>query len=114
MTIKTNPEQLSVLKTQMDEANRNSHFVIFESTELASGDALRLITDYESFREIQNVHQDQASMHILQDIVPITDNLAKWAIAENQAAQESDNPEVLADLEHYTNEVLRENRLEEN
>jgi hypothetical protein len=35
-------------------------------------------------------------------------------IAENQAAQESDNPEVLADLEHYTNEVLRENRIEEN
>lgn len=114
MTIKTNPEQLDLLKSQMDEANRTSHFVIFESIELASGDHLRLITDYESFREIRKTHYDEAQMHILQDIVPITDNLAKWAIAESQATHESDNPEVLADLELYTNEVLKENFIEIN
>ncbi|KRM75933.1 hypothetical protein FC82_GL002094 [Secundilactobacillus collinoides DSM 20515 = JCM 1123] len=111
VTIKTNPEQLAILRSQMDEANRKSHFVIFESTERQSGDSLRLITDYESFREIQQEHGDQADMHILQDIVPITDNLAKWAIAESQAARANDDPSVLADLEHFTNEVLMENHL---
>lgn len=114
MTIKTNPQQLDLLKEQMADANRESHFVIFESMELGSGDHLRLITDYQSFREIRREHVDQAQMRILQDIVPITDNLAKWAIAESQAAHESDNQEVLADLEHYTNAVLEENFLEIN
>nr|WP_155430913.1 hypothetical protein [Secundilactobacillus folii] len=98
----------------MDEANRTSHFVIFESTERDSGDNLRLITDYDSFREIRKAHVDQADMRILQDIVPITDNLARWAIAESQAAHDNDDPEVLADLERYTNAVLKENHIEMN
>lgn len=110
MTIKTNPEQLSMLKSQMDEANRTSHFVIFETVEHDSGDNIRLITDYESFLEIRKAHVDQADMRIVQDIVPITDNLAKWAIAESQAAH-GDDPEVMADLEYYTNEVLKENKV---
>lgn len=114
MTIKTNPEQLDMLKSQMDEANQKSHFVIFESTEFSSGDNLRLITDYESFKEIRKAHADQAKMHILQDIVPITDNLAKWAIAESKAAHQSDDPEALADLEQYTNAVLQENYIKVN
>lgn len=114
MTIKTSPEQLDTLKSQMDEANQKSHFVIFESTEFSSGDNLRLITDYDSFKAIRKEHADQAKMHILQDIVPITDNLAKWAIAESKAAHQNDDPEVLADLEHYTNAVLKENYLKVN
>ncbi|GAX01679.1 hypothetical protein [Secundilactobacillus silagei] len=114
MAIKTNPEQLAMLKSQMDEANQKSHFIIFESTELDSGDNLRLITDYDSFKEIRKAHVDQAKMHILQDIVPITDNLAKWAIAESKAANQNDDPETLADLEHYTNAVLKENRIKLN
>lgn len=114
MTIKTNPEQINLLKSQMAEANRASHFVIFESTERDSGDNLRLITDYQSFQEIRKAHVDQADMRILQDIVPITDNLAKWAIAESQAAHDNENPEVLADLEQYTNAVLEENFIQAN
>ncbi|MCH5462852.1 hypothetical protein HC026_07500 [Lactobacillus sp. LC28-10] len=114
MTIKTNPEQLDMLKSQMDEANQKSHFVIFESTELSSGDHLRLITDYDSFKDIRKAHADRATMHILQDIVPITDNLAKWAIAESKAAHQNDDPEALADLEHYTNAVLKENLIQVN
>jgi len=48
-------------------------------------------------------------MTIIQDIVPITDALARWAIAENMAAQQTNDTSVLTDLEYYTNEVLKEN-----
>ena len=35
-------------------------------------------------------------MAIIQDIVPITDTLARWAVAENMAAQQGDSASVLA------------------
>ncbi len=53
-------------------------------------------------------------MTIAQDIVPITDNLARWALAENAAATNPSDPEVLQELEICTNDVLRENRLRTN
>jgi len=93
----------------MDEANQRAHFVIFQSVEKQTGKVLRLITDIESFRTIQDQHQDDSEMVIIQDIVPITNTLARWAVAENVAAQQGDNPDVLNDLEYYTNEVLKEN-----
>ncbi len=94
----------------MDEANQRAHFVIFQSIEKRTGKVLRLITDIDSFRAIQEQHADDSDMAIIQDIVPISDALARWAIAENMAAQQSSNESVLADLEYYTNEVLKENK----
>lgn len=102
-------QQLEVVRERIGEANQKAHFVIFQSVEKASGKVLRLITDVESFRTIQEQHQGDAEMVIIQDIVPITDTLARWAVAENMAAQQQNDPEVLADLETYTNAVLKEN-----
>ncbi|HJD98606.1 hypothetical protein [Levilactobacillus brevis] len=109
LALQIDEQQLQAIRERMDEANQRAHFVIFQSVERESGKVLRLITDIDSFRAIQEQHQDDSDMVIIQDIVPITDALARWAVAENMAAQQGDNAEVLADLERYTNEVLKEN-----
>lgn len=109
LALQIDEQQLQAIRERMDEANQRAHFVIFQSVERESGKVLRLITDIDSFRAIQEQHQDDSDMMIIQDIVPITDTLARWAVAENMAAQQGDNAEVLADLERYTNEVLKEN-----
>ncbi|MEQ6217741.1 hypothetical protein ABMB44_02830 [Levilactobacillus brevis] len=109
LALQIDEQQLQAIRERMDEANQRAHFVIFQSVERKSGKVLRLITDIDSFRAIQEQHQDDSDMVIIQDIVPITDTLARWAVAENMAAQQGDNAEVLADLERYTNEVLKEN-----
>lgn len=109
LALQIDEQQLQAIRERMDEANQCAHFVIFQSVERESGKVLRLITDIDSFRAIQEQHQDDSDMVIIQDIVPITDTLARWAVAENMAAQQGDNAEVLADLERYTNEVLKEN-----
>ncbi|WP_239064474.1 MULTISPECIES: hypothetical protein [Levilactobacillus] len=109
LALKIDDEQLQAIRERMGEANQQAHFVIFQSVERETGKVLRLITDVESFRSIQEQHQDDSDMAIIQDIVPITDTLARWAVAENMAAQQGDSASILADLEHYTNEVLKEN-----
>ena len=109
LALQIDEQQLQAIRERMDEANQRAHFVIFQSVERESGKVLRLITDIDSFRAIQEQHQDDSDMVIIQDIVPITDTLARWAVAENMAAQQGDNAEVLVDLERYTNEVLKEN-----
>lgn len=109
LALQIDEQQLQAIRERMDEANQRAHFVIFQSVERESGKVLRLITDIDNFRAIQEQHQDDSDMVIIQDIVPITDTLARWAVAENMAAQQGDNAEVLADLERYTNEVLKEN-----
>ncbi|GEO67782.1 hypothetical protein [Levilactobacillus spicheri] len=114
MALNISDQQLEVVRERIGEANQRAHFVIFQSIEKASGKVLRLITDIDSFRTIQEQHQGDAQMAIIQDIVPITDTLARWAVAENMAAQQQDNAEVLADLEKYTNAVLKENHQAEN
>jgi len=110
LALKIDDQQLAAIRERMGEANQRAHFVIFQSTEKESGKILRLITDIESFQTIQEQHADDSNMEIIQDIVPITDTLARWAVAENMAAQQqNDDAEILKDLEHYTNEVLKEN-----
>ena len=109
LALQIDEQQLQAIRERMDEASQLAHFVIFQSVERGSGKVLRLITDIDSFRAIQEQHQNDSDMVIIQDIVPITDTLARWAVAENMAAQQGDNAEVLADLERYTNEVLKEN-----
>ena len=114
MALNMNDQQLAMVREQIGEANQRAHFVIFRSVERATGKILRLITDIDSFHTIQEQHHDDAQMEIVQDIVPITDALARWAVAENMAAQQQNDPEVLADLERYTNAVLKENYQSEN
>ncbi|KRO03439.1 hypothetical protein IV54_GL000231 [Levilactobacillus paucivorans] len=109
LAIKIDDQQLQAIRERMDEANQQAHFVIFQSVEKETGKVLRLITDIESFRTIQEQHAADSEMTVIQDIVPITDALARWAVAENMAAQQTDGDTVLADLEYYTNEVLKEN-----
>lgn len=109
LALNIDDEQLQAIRERMGEANQRAHFVIFQSVEKQTGKALRLITDIESFQSIEEQHQEDSDMAIIQDIVPITDALARWAVAENMAAQQGDDTAVLADLEYYTNEVLKEN-----
>lgn len=109
LALKIDKEQLKAIRERMNEANQAAHFVIFKSVERETGKVLRLITDIESFRAIRKQHQADSDMTLIQDIVPITDTLARWAVAENMAAQQSNDAGVLADLEHYTNDVLKEN-----
>lgn len=109
LALNIDDEQLQAIRERMGEANQRAHFVIFQSVEKQTGKALRLITDIESFQSIEEQHQEDSDMAIIQDIVPITDTLARWAVAENMAAQQGDDTAVLADLEYYTNEVLKEN-----
>ena len=110
LALNIDDQQLQAIRERMDEANQRAHFVIFQSIEKRTGKVLRLITDIDSFRAIQEQHADDSDMAIIQDIVPISDALARWAIAENMAAQQSSSESVLADLEYYTNEVLKENK----
>ncbi|MFD1549819.1 hypothetical protein [Levilactobacillus fuyuanensis] len=109
LALNIDSQQLQAIRERMSEANQRAHFVIFQSVEKKTGKPLRLITDIDSFQAIQKQHAEDSEMTIIQDIVPITDALARWAIAENMAAQQTNDTSVLTDLEYYTNEVLKEN-----
>lgn len=110
LALNIDDQQLQAIRERMSEANQRAHFVIFQSVERQTGKMLRLITDIDSFRAIQEQHAMDSDMVIIQDIVPISDALAHWAVAENMAAQQANDESVLADLEYYTNEVLKENK----
>ena len=46
--IKITPEQLDEIKSQLRDAQKHSHFVIFESYHPDTNETFRMITDYQS------------------------------------------------------------------
>ncbi|PWG00557.1 hypothetical protein [Levilactobacillus bambusae] len=113
MSINVTAAQLEMIKQQMSEANQQSHFVIFKTIEKKTGRIQRLITDHSSYEMIRRDH-DEMELVIERDIVPITDALARWAVAENMAATNGEQAQVGRDLEDCMNAVLVENKLPAN
>ena len=111
--IKITPEQLDEIKSQLRDAQKHSHFVIFESYHPDTNETFRMITDYQSYQKIKQQRNAQTPMRIARDIVPVTKNLAMWAISENQAAQGNAN-DYLSEINYYINQVLKDNKLPAN
>ena len=56
-------------------------------------------------------------MRIVRDIVPVSDDLAMWAISENEAARAQDSKAmsgILDEVNYYINQVLADNKLPKN
>ena len=111
--IEITPEQLDQIKSQLNNAQMHSHFIIFESYDPRTDEELRMITDYQSYLELKK-QRNVGSMRIVRDIVPVTNDLAMWAISENEAAQarnSKDVAEILKEVNYYINQVLKDNKL---
>ena len=115
--IKITPQQLEQVKQQLDDAQKRSHFVIFETYDPSNGQTIRMITDYQSYLKIQKKRGQQNPIRIVRDIVPVSDDLAMWAISENEAAQMQSAKGVsslLDEIDYYINKVLEDNKLPAN
>lgn len=115
--IKITPQQLDEVKQQLNDDQMRSHFVIFETYDPSTGETLRMITDYQSYLRIKKQRGSETPMRIVRDIVPVSDDLAMWAISENEAAQMRNSKEVanvLDEIDYYINKVLEDNKLPAN
>ncbi|GAY72558.1 hypothetical protein [Lentilactobacillus kosonis] len=116
MTINLEPDRIEELRQQLFEANRISHFVIIEATAKVSGATTAIVTDYQNYVNMQHENGDNFDFRILRDILPITDNLIHWAVAQQELHDliDDDSNErdgLIDDLEHYTQLVMEENKL---
>ena len=115
--IKITPEQLDEIKSQLRDAQKHSHFVIFESYHPDTNETFRMITDYQSYLKIRKHRSAKTPMRIVRDIVPVSDDLAMWAISENEAARVQDSKAmsgILDEVNYYINQVLADNKLPKN
>ncbi|GAF37698.1 hypothetical protein [Lentilactobacillus farraginis] len=116
MAIKLDPEQIKQLKQQLFVANRSSHFVIIMAISKKENTGVRMVTDWNNFLNMKMTNSDKFEFHVIRDILPITDNLVYWAVAQQNlhTAQMQGNPneQVVDDLEYYTNKVMIENKVQ--
>ncbi|MHA8110512.1 hypothetical protein ACYATP_03240 [Lactobacillaceae bacterium Melli_B4] len=114
------PEQLTEVKTQLSRAQQVSHFVIFETYDPDTNQIVRMVTDYNGFQKMKQSRNAQTPMKIIRNFVPITDTLAKWAVAEHDAAavtlnmNQGNMEDLIEKMDQCINEVLIENKLEPN
>ncbi|EHO45333.1 hypothetical protein [Lentilactobacillus kisonensis] len=115
MAIKLDPDQIKVLKAQLSEANKNSHFVIIEAFSKEEHSGVRMVTDWDNYLNMRTSNKDNLQFQIIRDILPITDNLVYWAVAQQNlhvATQKGEqNEQAIDDLAYYTNKVMEENKL---
>ncbi|MDM7516806.1 hypothetical protein QUF07_08760 [Lentilactobacillus sp. TOM.63] len=115
MAIKLDSDQVKVLKAQLSEANKNSHFVIIEAFQKDEHTGARMVTDWNNYVNMKTTNKENFQFRIIRDILPITDNLVYWAVAQQNlhaATQKGQqNEQVIDDLEYYTNKVMEENKV---
>jgi hypothetical protein len=99
----------------LDEANKNSHFVIIQALSKKEHANIRMVTDWQNYLSMKSSNEDNFQFEVIRDILPITDNLVYWAVAQQRlhsATQKGEPDEqVVDDLEYYTNKVMAENKL---
>lgn len=117
MALKLNKQQLQQIKQQLTATQKDSHLVIFKSVSPESGGTIHMITNYGTFESLQK-QRPELKMEIVRDIVPVTDSLAYWAVAQDTAAHlkpgDPKASEVALQVEKYTNDVLEDNKLPRN
>ncbi|CAI2696075.1 hypothetical protein AKUA2103_14100 [Apilactobacillus kunkeei] len=117
MALQLNKEQLKQIKQQLTDTQKESHLVIFKSVSPKSGGEIHMITNYGTFETLQK-QRPELKMEIVRDIVPVTDSLAYWAVAQDTASHLQPNDpnaaEVALQVEQYTNNVLADNKLPQN
>lgn len=115
MTISLQAEEIQAIKEQLAQRNIQSHFVIVLLSSKKTQERLHIITDYESYRIMEEQNHQAFDFKVVRDIVPITENLIYWAYASNQLAEhpEDENKSLLAEIDRYTGLVLTENRIAE-
>ena len=115
MAIKLEAEQIEQLKNQLEEANRNSHFVIISAVSKKEHSGVNMVTDWNNFLNMKSTNGDNFDFHVIRDILPITTNLVYWAVAQQNrhavTAQGDQDDQAVDDLEFYTNEVMEENKV---
>jgi hypothetical protein len=121
MNLNLSSDDLQQIKEQLIKTQQTSHLIIFKSVSPESGGILHMITNYDAFETIKK-QRPALQMQIVRDIVPVTDNLAYWAVAQNMASQLASNADqnyenqtkAALKVEKYTNLVLAENKLPQN
>ncbi len=115
MILSLDEQQVQTIKNQLEISNRKSHFVIIEANAQGQDDDVKLVTDYDNFVKMRDMNGQNFKFRIIRDIVPITDNLAYWAVAQESLheASEKGTPDdnLVNDLEFYTNKVMVENKV---
>ncbi|WP_283679963.1 hypothetical protein [Lentilactobacillus sp. Marseille-Q4993] len=116
MTVKLDEAEIVNLKKQLFEANRVSRFVIIQATTKSNKTQTEIVTDYHNYKDIKEANSENFEFQILRDILPITNNLVYWAVAQqklHQLVEENspDKDEAIDDLQYYTEKVMEENKV---
>ncbi|MGP3641404.1 hypothetical protein [Lentilactobacillus hilgardii] len=115
MAIKLDTEQIKQLKEQLYTANRSSHFVIIVAISKQENTSVKMVTDWNNYLNMKTTNSDKFDFHVIRDILPITDNLVYWAVAQQNLhtaqTQGQQSEKVVDDLEFYTNKVMSENKV---
>ncbi|AQW21250.1 hypothetical protein PL11_004570 [Lentilactobacillus curieae] len=116
MTVSLDKDKIETLRQQLFEANRVSHFVIIEARAKVSGATTEIVTDYNNYLNMRQENGASFDFSILRDILPITDNLVYWAVAQQKLhsivdEESPERDEAINDLEMYTQKVMEDNKL---
>jgi hypothetical protein len=113
LTLQIDQQEIEDVKNDLNSAKQRVHLVIFQTNySIDTKPSMHLITDYQTFINAKNKF-NESDLQIVRDILPVTDNLACWAIVQHKLVSKDyeDKFEVIKQLEFFTNKVLLENKL---
>lgn len=116
LEIQITDEEIKHVKNDLNNAKKRVHLVIFRTNHsIDDKPSMSLITDYQTFLNAKNKF-NHSDLKIIRDILPVTDNLARWAIMQNKLATHDyeEKAVIINKLAFFTNQVLLENKLPSN
>ncbi|HAT53891.1 MAG TPA: hypothetical protein DCW31_01350 [Lactobacillus sp.] len=99
--------QLMALKQELYTQNQQHRFIIIHLQDQQQG-SFYLITDHQRLTVLREKHP-HVQISAVQDIIPITDRLAYWALAQQEFTAKPWDLVLQQQLLQSTNAVLKEN-----
>lgn len=99
--------QLIALKQELYTQNQQHRFIIIHLQDQQQG-SFYLITDHQRMTVLREKHP-HVQIAIVQDIIPITDRMAYWALAQQEFTVKPWDLVLQQQLLQCTNAVLKEN-----
>ncbi|GLB46034.1 hypothetical protein WR164_00130 [Philodulcilactobacillus myokoensis] len=83
-----NQNMIDAMKNNLNEAQRTSHFMIIQYYDPDTQSGPYMITNYSDYIKIMKKRAREQKHNfqliVVRDIVPVNDDLARWAIEEQQ------------------------------
>ncbi|WP_225359743.1 MULTISPECIES: hypothetical protein [Loigolactobacillus] len=99
------------LRNMLKEGARESPLLIFRATNKATGESFREVSNRRRFKDLEQMLATKYQLIVDNDELFVTDNVVRWAIAENKLHDQPEDPQNKQAFKEATNAVLRDHNL---